>query len=355
MSDCGPATGDAVAEQAIEVSVACPMHNEEQCVEEFVRRTDAALRKITDRYEIVIVSDGSTDRTNDLLRELVEQYPALRAVLLSRNMGQCQALYAAIQHTRGRWVVVMDGDLQHLPEEIHLLVDEIRKGYDLVSGCRRNRRDNLLVRRLPSRIANALLRLVTDCPARDMGGFKCIRGDIARSLRLRAGQHRLLPALVYQRGGRVAEIPVTAARRFAGRSHYGVSRALDVMMDIALMWFESSFKARPLYLMGRVALVVTVATVAVMVVLLYQRLFEHQDLTSRPLFYVGLTLLGLAFNLVALGFTLELISDSRNTVNNIKPYVVREVIEHRDRGPAARAGVDRTAERPVEGRESPAA
>ncbi len=311
------------------------MHNEEQCVREFVARTDAALRKLTDRYEIVIVSDGSTDGTNDLLRVLAGEYPALRAVLLARNMGQCQALYAAIQHTTGEYVVVMDGDLQHLPEEIGLLVSEVRKGYDLVSGRRRNRRDSLLVRRLPSLVANKLLRLVTDCPARDMGGFKCIRGDLARSLRLRAGQHRLLPVLIYQRGGRVAEIPITAAERFAGKSHYGVSRALDVMMDIAMMWFESSFKARPLYLMGRVALVVTLACAVVMAVLLYQRLFEHQDLTSRPLFYVGLTLISMAFNLVALGFTLELLSDSRNTVNDIKPYVVREVIESSEEGSGA--------------------
>lgn len=304
------------------------MHNEEACVREFVARADAALKKLTDRpYEIVIVSDGSTDRTDELLRELASEFPALRAVLLSRNMGQCQALYAAIQHTTGEYVVVMDGDLQHLPEEIESLVAEIRRGYDLVSGRRENRRDSLFIRRLPSLIANKLLRMVTDCPARDMGGFKCIRGDLARSFRLRAGQHRLLPALVYQRGGKVSEIPVSAAPRFAGKSHYGVTRALDVMMDIGMMWFESSFKARPLYLMGRIALVVTSASAAVMLVLLYQRLFGDQDLTHRPLFYIGLTLIGMAFNLVALGFTLELLSDSRNTVADIKPYVVSEVIE----------------------------
>jgi glycosyltransferase involved in cell wall biosynthesis len=175
------------------------MHNEEACVEEFVRRTDAALGAMGRSYEIIVVSDGSTDRTEEIVRKLHEQHPALRGVFLARNGGQCTALYAGIQESRGDVVVVMDGDLQHLPEEIHLLVERMDDGTALVSGSRTGRTESLVLRRLPSRLANAMLRRVSGCPIRDMGGFKAIRGDVARGLRLRPGHHRLLPALAVAR------------------------------------------------------------------------------------------------------------------------------------------------------------
>ena len=303
------------------------MHDEELCVEEFVRRVDAVLAALGRPYEIVVVSDGSTDRTEELIRSLLPRHPRLRGIFLSRNMGQCLAIDAGIQESRGEYVIVMDGDLQHLPEEIPLLVHEMDKGFALVSGSRGQRRESLLLRRLPSRIANWLLRRVSGCPIRDMGGFKCMRGDLARSLRLRAGQHRLFPALIWQRGGSVGEVTVSAPDRFAGKSHYGLGRSLDVLFDVVMLWFQSSFKSRPIYLFGRISLLLLAADCVIMPWLLFDKFFRGVDMGTRPPFMVAIMLFLAALFVMASGFILELLSDALAAASGVRPWVVRERAE----------------------------
>jgi len=313
-----------VTAHAPAISVVTPMHNEEACVEEFVRRTDAALGALGRSYEIIVVSDGSTDRTEELVRKLRGPHPSLRGVFLARNGGQCTALYAGIQESRGDVVVVMDGDLQHLPEEIHLLVDRMDDGTALVSGSRTGRTESLVLRRLPSRLANAMLRRVSGCPIRDMGGFKAIRGDVARALRLRPGHHRLLPALVWMRGGSVAEVFVSAPPRFAGQSHYGLGRSMDVLFDVVMLWFQGATRSRPMYLFGRVGLVVLALDALAGAWLLWEKLYRGEPLTERPMFFVVVMLFLAALFMLAMGFVLELLSDAVNGIGNGRPYVVRE-------------------------------
>jgi glycosyltransferase involved in cell wall biosynthesis len=300
------------------------MHNEEACVEEFVRRTDAALGAMGRSYEIIVVSDGSTDRTEEMVRKLRDRHPSLRGVFLARNGGQCTALYAGIQESRGDVVVVMDGDLQHLPEEIHLLVERMDDGTALVSGSRTGRTESLVLRRLPSRLANAMLRRVSGCPIRDMGGFKAIRGDVARALRLRPGHHRLLPALVWMRGGSVAEVFVSAPPRFAGQSHYGLGRSMDVLFDVVMLWFQGATRSRPMYLFGRVGLAVFALDALAGAWLLWEKLYRGEPLTERPMFFVVVMLFLAALFMLAMGFVLELLSDAVNGIGNGRPYVVRE-------------------------------
>jgi glycosyltransferase involved in cell wall biosynthesis len=300
------------------------MHNEEACVEEFVRRTDAALGALGRSYEIIVVSDGSTDRTEELVRKLRGPHPSLRGVFLARNGGQCTALYAGIQESRGDVVVVMDGDLQHLPEEIHLLVERMDDGTALVSGSRTGRTESLVLRRLPSRLANAMLRRVSGCPIRDMGGFKAIRGDVARALRLRPGHHRLLPALVWIRGGSVAEVFVSAPPRFAGQSHYGLGRSMDVLFDVIMLWFQGATRSRPMYLFGRVGLAVLALDALAGAWLLWEKLYRGEPLTERPMFFVVIMLFLASLFMLAMGFVLELLSDAVNGIGNSRPYVVRE-------------------------------
>ncbi|MEY3144046.1 MAG: hypothetical protein RLY21_2539 [Planctomycetota bacterium] len=314
----------------IEISVVAPMYNEEGCVEEFLRRTDAALRELGVTHEILVVSDGSTDGTERLLREGAKRYPSLRVIFLARNVGQCSALYAGIQASRGRVVVVTDGDLQHRPEDIRLLFDKLNEGYTLVSGNRRGRKESLLTKRIPSRVANWLLRRVTGCEIKDMGGFKAIDGDMARSLRLRPGHHRLLPALVHMRGGSTAELWIEVQARFAGKSHYGLSRSFDVIFDILMLGFQSSFKARPLYLFGRVGVALLLVDCIVMPWLLYEKFALGVDMGTRPPFLVAIMFFLAALFFLAMGFVLELLSDANNAIGGIKPYVVRDAIGPRD-------------------------
>ena len=304
----------------VEISVVTPMHNEEMCVREFCTRVDKTLRTIADSYEIIVVDDGSTDGTSTILQELSRSNASVVPVTLTRNCGQWAAVYAGIQQSVGRYVVVMDGDLQHLPEEIPLLVEEIRKGADLVSGTRAQRRDNPLLRRFPSFVANSLIRMTTGCHVRDMGGFKCLRGDIARQLRLRAGQHRLLPALVHAKGGSISEVPISNPPRFAGESHYGLARSLDVLFDIAMLWFQSSFKSRPLYLFGRVSLWLWLLGSAIMTWLLYDKLVYNIDMGSRPPFIATVVIFLSSLGFMSVGFVLEILSDMLNALTDSKPY-----------------------------------
>jgi glycosyltransferase involved in cell wall biosynthesis len=314
----------------IEISVVAPMHNEEGCVEEFLRRTDAALRAFGVSHEIVIVSDGSTDGTNRLLREGTARYPNLRVLILARNVGQCSALYAGIQASRGRAVVVTDGDLQHKPEDIPTLHMKLKEGYTLVSGSRRGRKESLVTKRLPSLVANWLLRRVTGCEIKDMGGFKALDGDMARSLRLRPGHHRLLPALVHMRGGSTAEVWIDVQERFAGKSHYGLSRSFDVIFDILMLGFQSSFKARPLYLFGRIGVLLLVVDCIVMPWLLWEKFAHGVDMGTRPPFLVAIMFFLAALFFLAMGFVLELLTDANNAIGGVKPYVVREALGDRD-------------------------
>jgi glycosyltransferase involved in cell wall biosynthesis len=310
----------------IEISVVAPVYNEELCIEEFMRRTDAALRATGLSHEIVIVSDGSTDATDRLLREGAARYPSLRAVLLARNIGQCGALYAGIQHARGRVIVVTDGDLQHKPEDIIVLYTKLQEGFTLVSGNRAGRKESLLTKRIPSRIANWLLRQVTGCEIRDMGGFKALDGDMARSLRLRPGHHRLLPALVHMRGGSTAELWIECQERFAGKSHYGLSRSFDVIFDVLMLGFQTSFKARPLYLFGRIGVMLLLVDCIVMPWLLWEKFAHGVDMGTRPPFLVAIMFFLSALFFLAMGFVLELLTDANNAIGASKPYVVRERI-----------------------------
>jgi len=322
------------AEQAtdIHISVVAPVYNEELCVEEFLCRTDAALSAIGRPYEIVVVSDGSTDRTEALLREGAMRYSALKAILLARNVGQCSALYAGIQATVGRVVVVTDGDLQHRPEDIQLLVERLEQGYQLVSGARTNRSESRLLKLIPSKIGNWLLRRVTGCEIRDMGGFKALDGPMARSLRLRPGHHRLLPALVHMRGGATSELEVECHPRFAGKSHYGIGRTFDVIFDILMLGFQSSFKARPLYLFGRIGVILLLVDCIVMPWLLWEKfrdvfgMGESVPMGTRPPFLIAIMFFLAALFFLAMGFVLELLSDANNAIGGVRPYVVRETV-----------------------------
>jgi len=310
------------------LSVVAPMRNERACVAEFVRRVDAVLDIMGHPAEIVAVADGPTDGTDGLLRDLVALYPRLRTVMLARNVGQACAIDAGFQHSRGEYVLVMDADLQHPPEEIPRLVAKIRgEGLTLVSGSRDSREGDSPLRTFPSRVANALLRRVTGCPIRDMGGFKILRGDVARSLRLRAGQHRLLPAIVHVMGGSTGEVAVPQHQRFAGKSNYGsLSRSLDVMMDIALLWFQSSAKKRPIYLFGRIALLLLAVDAIIMPILLWEKFVGGVPMGTRPPFLAAIMFFLAALLILAAGFILELLSDTVAASSGVRPYVVKEVL-----------------------------
>jgi len=313
----------------VEVSIVTPMHNEELCVREFHRRMGAALAGMGVSYEIILVNDGSTDSTPEIIRELSATDPHLVGVFLARNRGQCTAIYAGIQHSCGRYVVIMDGDLQHPPEEVPSLIEKIREGYDLVKGMRQRRQESLVLRRVPSLIANYLMRATSKCDIHDMGGLSCIKGEVARGLKLREGQHRLIPALVYGQGGAVCEVPTSAPPRFAGKSHYGIGRSVDVLFDIVLLWFQNSYKQRPVYLFGRISLWLFLLASVLMGWMLFGKIFFGEHMGTRPPFLGSVLLYLSSLGFMSTGLILELLVNTHDAVAGAMPYKVREIVTSR--------------------------
>lgn len=313
--------------ESVTVSVVAPMHNEVGNVAEFCRRVRETLDSMKLGYEIILVDDGSTDGTREALRRIVQTEPRAKVVLLTRNFGQCPALYAGLQECVGEWVVVMDSDLQHAPEEIPLLVNKAREGnYDLVSGWRQARREGFWTRRMPSLIANYAIRKATGCPAHDMAGFKCIRGDVARELRLFPGQHRFLPALVYLQGGSVAEVPISAPPRLHGKSHYKLPRMFDVMLDIISLRFQAAHQTRPLQFLGRVAFFLVAAGGIVLAWMIYDKFVNHVLMGTRPLLPLAVLSILLGVICLVLGFVAEMVAKIHFEVHSAKPYRVAEVL-----------------------------
>ena len=310
----------------IEISVVTPMYNEQDCIREFHSRVSAVLEEMGEEYEIVIIDDGSRDRTPAIIRELSAEDPHVQGVLLARNRGQSTATYAGLQQSRGRCVVVMDGDLQNRPEDIPLLIARLREGYDLVSAGRQRRVESKYLRLIPSRTANWMIRRASGCDVRDMGGCSVMKGEMARSLKLREGHHRIIPALVYRLGGAVAEVPVQHATRYAGTSHYGLGRMVDVLFDIVTLWFQTSFKQRPVYLFGRIALTMFVVATLTWIYLLWAKLFSGMPMANRPAFFAGILLYLASLGFLATGFILEAIYDTFESVTRTKPYVIRTVV-----------------------------
>jgi glycosyltransferase involved in cell wall biosynthesis len=230
----------------IELSVVIPVFNEEETAGALVEQLDAVLSGEPIPYEMVLVDDGSRDATPRILGELRALHPRLRVLRMSRNFGQTLAMQAGIDAARGRVVVTMDGDLQNDPRDIPRLLAKIAEGYDVVSGWRRRRKDNPVLRTAPSRVANWIIGRLSGVRLHDTGcSLKAYRAANLRGVRLYADMHRFIPAIVSISGARIAEVEVDHHPRRAGRSKYGVSRIFKVALDLAVIKMITGFSARP--------------------------------------------------------------------------------------------------------------
>jgi glycosyltransferase involved in cell wall biosynthesis len=237
----------AAADSAPEISVVVPVYNEVENIPALHESISYALRGLRRSYEVLIVDDGSTDGTREVLRTVVAGDPYSRAILLRRNYGQTTAMAAGFDHARGSIVVTMDGDLQNDPADIPRLIEKLEDGYDIVCGWRRYRRDPWLTRLLPSKIANALISWTTSVPIHDTGcSLKVYRSWVVRNLDLYSDMHRFIAALAAGVGARVAEVVVRHHARRFGRSKYGLGRTLRVVADLVVIKMLIQFSAHPI-------------------------------------------------------------------------------------------------------------
>src|SRR5580700_7793435 len=242
------------------LSIVIPIHNEEHSILPLYDRLTVVLESLRRSYEILFVDDASTDRSFELLANLVETDGHLKVIRLRRNLGQTAALSTGFHEAKGDIVIAKDGDLQHAPEDIPALLDKIDEGYDIASGWRKERVDNALTRRIPSRIANWLMAKASGVDLRDFGTtFKAYRSEVLEDVHLYGELHRFIPALASFYGARVCEVPVQNTPRVSGASHYGLSRAFRVLFDILTIRFLLRYFTRPMHFFGSLGLAGTVS------------------------------------------------------------------------------------------------
>ena len=236
-------------------SVVVPVMNEEENVPLLHQAISAAMQTWGRSYEIVIVDDGSTDRTFPLLQEIAQRDPNLRVVKFRRNFGQSAAMGAGFELARGEVIVTMDGDLQNDPQDIPMVVAELEKGYDVVSGWRKNRKDKLIIRKVPSKIANRLIRQTTQVTLHDTGcSLKAYSRDVVNKISLYGELHRFIPALARVEGARIGEVVVNHHERKFGQSKYNLTRTFRVIMDLTTLNLLLKYLTKPLHFFGALTL-----------------------------------------------------------------------------------------------------
>lgn len=314
------------AENTCDLSVVIPLYNEEGNIEALCERLQKVLSTLPLTWEVVLVDDGSADRTSAEIRGVRSRFPDVRALRLRRNFGQTAALAAGFDHARGNIVVTLDGDLQNPPEDIPKLLAKLEEGYDVVSGWRVDRRDPFLRRVFPSRIANQLIGWITGTRLHDYGcSLKAYRREILDEIQIHGDLHRFIAAFAGALGARIAEVPVRHFPRHRGSSKYSLLRTLIVMVDMISIRFLLPYSFKPLKLFGIAGIVSLGMGSGINLYLAYIRLFMGQGLSGRPLLLFGLLLMILGVQLIVLGILGEL--QIRNLIRSgERTYAVREWI-----------------------------
>ncbi|HEY7339221.1 MAG TPA: glycosyltransferase family 2 protein [Bryobacteraceae bacterium] len=315
------------------LSVVVPIHNEEPSILPLYDRLSAVLEKLRRPYEIIFVDDASTDRSFDLLANLAETDARMKVVRLRRNFGQTAALAAGFDEAQGNIIISLDGDLQHAPEDIPALLKKIDEGYDIASGWRKNRLDNAVTRKFPSRVANWLMAKASKVELRDFGTtFKAYRAEILKDVNLYGELHRFIPALAALYGARIAEVPIRNAPRASGGSHYGLGRTFHVMFDIFTVWFLLKYFTRPMHFFGKWGLASAGLGGGLLGALAALKIWTRQDIIQEhgPLIIVGGLALVTGVILFCTGLLGEVLTRTYFESQGRRIYAVREIRTKRE-------------------------
>lgn len=328
MTDPSPQTAATETATAAPLSIIIPLYNEEDSVGPLIERTNAALADYASKWELILVDDGSSDATvATVMRLLAEQgLTHVRLLELQRNFGQTAAMQAGIDAARGEVIVTMDGDLQNDPIDIPRMVSRLlTDDLDLLSGWRKNRQDKLLMRKIPSRMANWLIGNITGVHLHDYGcSLKVYRAAIIKGVRLYGEMHRFIPAWVASNTspGRIKEEVVTHHARQYGESKYGISRAYRVLLDLMFVYFFMRFRARPGHFFGRIGLVVGAIGGLMLAYLVLLKLFFGEDIGDRPLLLLGVLMIVVSIQFFTTGIMSEMITRTYYESSDTKPYIL---------------------------------
>ena len=310
------------------ISVVVPVFNEAENVVHSYFEIAAVLERTGRPFEVVFVDDGSSDGTVKALLDAAGADKRLRIVQLRRNFGQTAAIAAGIDHAIGEVIVTIDGDLQNDPADIPGMIEKLDEGHDMVAGWRKDRKDRFINRRLPSMIANWIISKSTNVQLHDYGcTLKVIRGDVARGVRLYGEMHRFIPALADQYGASIVEMPVNHRARKFGRSKYGITRTIRVILDLITVKFLLGYSKRPIHLFGTAGVLSGGAGALLLAILTYQRFFQHVPMGNRPLLSLGVMLIIIGLQFVCFGLLAEVMARTYYESQGKRTYTVRRVIE----------------------------
>jgi len=316
------------------LSIVIPIHNEEPSILPLYDRLTSVLEPLKRPYEILFVDDASTDKSFELLANLVETDGHLKVIRLRRNFGQTAALSAGFHESKGDIIIAMDGDLQHAPEDIPALLAKVDEGFDIASGWRQNRVDNAILRKIPSKIANWLMAKASGVQLRDFGTtFKAYRAEVLKDVNLYGELHRFIPALASFYGARIVEVPIRNTPRASGDSHYGIGRTFRVLFDILTIKFLLKYFTRPMHFFGTLGLGGTTLGGGIMAYLLVKKLMGFEIVMEHgPLMVAGALLLLGGIMMFSTGLIGEMMMRTYFESQDRRIYAVREIITRKQRG-----------------------
>jgi len=315
------------SKKKMDLSIVIPVYNEEENVSQLYHKLNKTLPGLKLDYEVILIDDGSTDGSYGELRKIHKKNSSYKIIRFRRNFGQTSAMSAGFHYSSGDVIITLDGDLQNDPEDIPAILKKLDQGYDIVSGWRKDRKDKAVSRRFPSIVANKMISKLTGVHLHDYGcTLKAYRKEVIDNIELYGEMHRYIPAVASRMGVNVAEIPVTHHSRKYGKSKYGISRTIRVILDIITIKFLLSYSQRPIQIFGLLGLLSGTAGFIITLYLIIMRLFFNQSLADRPLFILSIFMIFIGVQLITMGLLAEMNMRIYHEAQNKPTYVIKDII-----------------------------
>jgi len=311
----------------IDLSIIVPVYNEEENIQELYDKITNVLTKLGKSYEIIYIDDGSDDNSFEILSEIAKADEKLKVIQFRRNFGQTAAIVAGIEHSQGNILIPMDADLQNDPADIPKLLEKIAQGYDVVSGWRKNRKDKLITRKIPSVLANRLISWVTGVHLHDYGcTLKAYRKEIIKDVKLYGEMHRFIPVYASWAGGKIDEVEVRHFPRIHGRPKYGLARTMKVILDLLTVKFLFSYATKPIYIFGGLGIALGFTGVMIGLITLFQKYVYGVWVHKNPLLLLAVFLGILGMQLIMMGLLAEIVIRTYHESQAKPIYLVKKLI-----------------------------
>jgi glycosyltransferase involved in cell wall biosynthesis len=311
-----------------ELSLIIPVYNEEENLPLLMEAICLSLQPLNREWEVIFVDDGSTDHSLDAMKRLIDNDPEhVRVLVFRRNFGQTAAIAAGIDHSRGSIIVLLDADMQNDPADIPILLAKLDEGYDLVSGWRKDRKDNRLTRTIPSNLANGLISRVTGVHLHDYGcTLKAYRRDSLEGFRLYGEMHRFIPVFAHSIGARITELPVRHHPRKFGKAKYGLERTIKVVLDLFTVKFLLDYSHKPMRIFGGAGVLLMFGSGILLSYLFIRKLIEGISILGSPLFQLGVMFFILGFQSILMGLIAELLARTYHESQKKPTYTIRNIL-----------------------------